>query len=239
MRSPNISVCIATYNGEAFIREQLISILSQLGALDEVVISDDHSEDNTLDLIRKIGDDRIKIIENQRDRGYVSNFENSLSYAKGDIIFLSDQDDVWRLDKLRICVRHLQKYDFIVSDAVVINGNGEEMSNSFYSLRHPYKSYWGNIWKFGYLGCCMAFNRRVLEKALPFPKNHKMCTHDNWLFLVAYTFYSVGILNEKLIYYRRHGNNVSTGGIKKTTTLFFKIKYRLYLLMNIICRLFK
>lgn len=239
MAAPNISVCIATYNGEAFIKAQLMSILSQLDESDEIIISDDCSKDNTLDIIKRIGDDRIRIVENPYDKGYVSNFENSLLHARGKIIFLSDQDDIWCSDKVDTCMKYLQDYDFVVSDAVIINANGKEIADSFYSLRRPYKSYWGNIWKFGYLGCCMAFKRKLLEKALPFPKNHKMCTHDNWLFLVASTYYKVKVLDEKLIRYRRHGGNVSTGWIKKTTTMFFKINYRLYLLTNIISRLLK
>ena len=90
-----ISVCIATYNGEKYIKEQLLSILPQLGKKDEVIISDDHSTDNTLDIVKGLNDNRIKIVMNNREKGYTSNFENALSYAIGDYIFLSDQDDIW------------------------------------------------------------------------------------------------------------------------------------------------
>lgn len=238
MAVPNISVCMATYNGETFIKEQLVSILSQLDDSDEVVISDDHSEDGTLDIIREIGDNRIKVLDNEFDKGYTPNFENALRHATGTYVFLSDQDDVWCADKVQILLKYLRTYDMVVSDAVLVNENRKKISESFYRLRRPYKSYWGNIWKFGYLGCCMAFHRKILEKALPFPGNHKMYTHDNWLFLVAYTFYKVGILDEKLILYRRHGGNTSSGGLARTTTFLFKIKYRAYLLINLISRYF-
>ncbi len=239
MATPRISVCIATYNGEIFIRRQLLSILSQLRDCDEIIISDDQSKDNTLGVIREIKDNRIRIVENQYEKGYVSNFENSLSYAKGDIIFLSDQDDIWHPDKVRICMQYLQLYDFIVSDAVIIGKNDERLYESFYDLRHSPKSYWGNLLKFGFLGCCMAFKYSVLEKALPFPSNHKMCTHDNWLFLIGATFFHYKVLDEKLIFYRRHNNNVSSGGLKSTTTCFFKIRYRFYLLIHILKRKFR
>lgn len=85
----------------------------------------------------------------------------------------------------------------------------------------------------------MAFKRSVLLKALPFPPNHKMCTHDNWLFLVGTTCFKYKIINEKLIFYRRHEHNVSSGGLKKTTTWQFKISYRFYLLTHLIIRKIK
>lgn len=233
---PPISVCMATYNGETYIKPQLLSILSQLKSYDEIIISDDHSNDNTLSVIMGINDNRIKVVENKRDKGYVSNFENALSYAKGDIVFLSDQDDIWHIDKVSICLHYLQNNDFVVSDAIIIDKNGELLAESFYRLRSSNKSYLGNMLKFSCLGCCMAFKRSVLLKALPFPSNHKMCTHDNWIFLVSATFFKYKILDEKLIYYRRHDKNVSLGGLKTTTTWLFKIKYRIYLLIHLLRR---
>lgn len=116
-----ISVCIATYNGEKYIKEQLLSILPQLGKKDEVIISDDHSTDNTLDIVKGLNDNRIKIVMNNREKGYTSNFENALSYAIGDYIFLSDQDDIWMSNKVDYCIAELKEYDLVVSDAILIN----------------------------------------------------------------------------------------------------------------------
>ena len=231
-----ISICITTFNGAPYIKEQLESIISQLSSNDEIIISDDGSTDHTEEIIRSIDSPLIHFYKNRGEHGYTPNFENALKLAKGDYIFIADQDDIWVHDKVQICVSLLSKYSMVVSDAILINKQGETIGNSFFSLRKPYKSLWGNLLKFGYLGCCIACRKEVIDKALPFPKNHKKCTHDNWLFLVAKVFFNVYITNQKLILYRRHDNNTSEGGLNKTTSTFFKISYRIYLIGHIIKR---
>ncbi|MEM7184509.1 MAG: glycosyltransferase, partial [Spirochaetota bacterium] len=111
-----ISVCIATFNGEKYIHEQLVSILQQLGTNDEIIISDDSSTDNTIKMIHAINDKRIKIYHNNV-RNPIQNFENALRKAQGKYIFLSDQDDIWLETKISITIEHLQKYDLVVHDA--------------------------------------------------------------------------------------------------------------------------
>lgn len=229
-----ISVCMATYNGELYIKEQLDSILCQLGKDDEIVISDDHSTDNTIQIIRSYSDDRIRVILNERRNGYVSNFENALLNAKGDFIFLSDQDDIWLNNKVKYCMEQLVYYDFIVSDAILIDKFNNTIDKSYFKKRRVYNTLAGNIFKFGYLGCCMAFRKEILNKALPFPTNHQYCLHDNWLFLVAKAYYRAKISNEKLIKYRRHGQNTSNGGFSNSTSFIFKINYRCYLLYHLL-----
>lgn len=231
-----ISVCIATYNGEKYIKEQLLSIVKQLGEEDEIIISDDNSTDDTLKIIREFGDTRIKIFTNN-EKGYSSNFENALKQATGEFIFLSDQDDIWVKNKVEICLNELQKYDLVVSDCTLINSDGEMISDSYYSQRKIYRTGLGNLIKFSFLGCCLAFRANILKKALPFPPNRKYCTHDNWLFLVSCCLYNHKVLDDKLIYYRRHQNNASDGGFKNNTSIWFKIKYRVYLVYKIISRI--
>lgn len=231
-----ISVCIATYNGEKYILEQLKSIIPQLSSSDEIIISDDNSSDKTIELIRSLRLPMIHIFDNEKEHGYTSNFENALMHAHGDYIFVSDQDDVWLDNKVRVCLSYLQKYDFVVSDAIITDSFLNKSNSSYFEERNPYKSLMGNIIKFGYLGCCMAFKKELLDIALPFPQKHKLCTHDNWLFLVASSFYKVKIIREQLIYYRRHCSNTSSGGFLNTTSLTFKIKYRLYLMFHVFYR---
>lgn len=229
---------MATYNGELYIKEQLDSILCQLGKNDEIIISDDHSTDNTIQIIRNIGDSRIKIVLNEKDKGYVSNFENALLNANGDFIFLSDQDDIWLPEKVQESLRILKEKYFLVSNAIVINSKNGIIHNSFFDIVSHYRGFWKNIFKFSYLGCCMCFRREILQYALPFPRQRKLCTHDNWLFIVASFFYNVEILNKPLILYRRHGNNTSTGAEKnyKRNSFFFMLRYRTYLVCNIFYR---
>jgi hypothetical protein len=181
-----------------------------------------------VDIINEFSDKRIKLFYNN-EKGYVSNFENALRQVSGDVIFLSDQDDIWATNKVNVFLEALRSYDFVVSDCKMINDNNEIISDSYYELRKVKKTFLGNLVKFSYLGCCFAFKSIILKKALPFPPNKQMCTHDNWLFLVGTLFFKYKILNDKLIFYRRHNGNVSTGGLVSETTAIFKIKYRLYL----------
>jgi hypothetical protein len=233
-----ISVCIATYNGEKFIAEQLHSVLSQISGNDEIVISDDGSTDATLDVIRAIGANNMRIIVNKGQHGYTPNFENALKAAKGDVIFLCDQDDLWADNKISLCLQQLQEHDLIISDAQLIDADGKEICPSFFAQRHARSGLYANLIRFSYIGCCMAFKRNVLERALPFPSNHRYCTHDNWIALVGMAFFKTKIIGDKLVAYRRHGHNTSAGGLRKTTTPGFKLRYRAYLVYHLIMRKF-
>lgn len=232
-----ISVCIATYNGEKYITAQIESILSQLSNTDEIIISDDCSVDKTIEICRKFNDPRIKIIKNRKNVGYIANFENALKKAQGDIIFLSDQDDIWADNKVSVFMEYFKQYDMVVSDATIIDQDNQIINTSFFEQRKVYKTIFGNIFKFGYLGCCMAFKSCILLKALPFPAKRKLCTHDNWLFLIGIFFFKAKIIDDKLVLYRRHGFNYSTGDSKSVTSIWFKIYYRFYLLYQIASRI--
>jgi glycosyltransferase involved in cell wall biosynthesis len=118
---PRCSICIATYNGEKYIQEQIESILCQVDVNDEIIVSDDNSTDNTLAIVKSFNDDRITIYVNQGCKGYTGNFENALKYARGEYIFLADQDDIWVMGKVTKCLAYLQDYDFIVSDAIIVD----------------------------------------------------------------------------------------------------------------------
>lgn len=237
-----ISVCMATHNAEKYIVEQLESILIQLSKEDEVIISDDGSTDNTIDLIRSLNDDKIRILQYQQRNDYTkehlssyyyatANFYNALLAAKGDIIFLSDQDDKWKSNKVEISLSYLQKYDIVCSNFSVIDGVGNLVKESFWengtfermSLLHMLKY-------LPFRGCCLAFKRKVLENALPFPK--KLFLHDCWLGLNALlSHYQYKFIDEPLILYRRHGNNVSS--LESSNSFGFKVNYRLRILYQI------
>lgn len=231
-----ISVCIATYNGEKYIREQLLSILFQLESDDEIIISDDHSTDRTISIIKSLNDNRIKIFFNLK-KGYTNNFQNAIIHATGDHIFLSDQDDVWKKDKVKIIVGFLNDYDFVVSNAEVVDENLVPTGLTFFEMRGGSKNgFWSNLIKAKYLGCCMAFNKKILNRLLPFPEKVKLCPHDLWLSLISEFYYKTYVINEPLILYRRHSHNVSTGGAKSTSSLLFMIKFRMYSFFKVISR---
>lgn len=235
-----ISVVMATYNGAKYLNQQLDSILSQLSNEDEVIISDDHSNDQTTSIINAYQDPRIHLVFNDPlQRGYCANFENALKFVQGDIIFLSDQDDVWLPDKVKLMMNALLKSDFVVSDATVTDGDLNLMYASHFQHANVTQGFVNNFVKTRYIGACMAFNRKVLNKSMPFPPHHKKCPHDYWLALVAEAFFKVQLLNEPLLYYRRHGQNASTGGVAKSTdTLMSQINRRIYCGYHLILRKF-
>ena len=226
---------MATYNGECFLREQIDSILKQLDDDDELIISDDGSTDKTLDIIREYNDNRIKLLYNNQ-HNYTSNFENALRHAKGDYIFLSDQDDIWEDNKVAITLSYLKKYDFIVSNATIIDRNNSIISNSRNSNFLIGTGFLRNIIKTYYLGCCMAFKRKVLNVALPFPTNRSLCYHDAWITVVSELLFKTHVCNECLIRYRIHENNVSSGSVGITNSFFKMFAIRLYLFYSILRR---
>lgn len=228
-----ISVCIPTYNGGKFIRLQLESILMQLSKNDEIIISDDSSTDNTLDIIRSFNDSRIRIFEGNHFYSPIYNLENALKQAKGDYIFLSDQDDEWMLNKISVVMEHLKSANLVVHDAQVVDGEGKQLYKSFFELNHTKYGKFYNLLKNGYVGCCMAFNRHVLEACLPFPKNIPM--HDLWIGNVAaFNCGRVLFIKDKLISYRRHGNNTSITGEKSHRSIYARISDRLNIIQNIL-----
>ncbi|MDX8380850.1 MAG: glycosyltransferase family 2 protein [Ghiorsea sp.] len=231
-----ISVCIATYNGGKYIKEQLLSILPQLSRGDEVIISDDHSTDNTLEIIKDFKDERIKVFSNTKEKGYSRNFENALEKAKGDIIFLSDQDDVWMNTKVRDSVNFLDSYDLVISDAVVVDNELNILAKSNFKLRNVKHSLISNIIRCRYLGACYAFNKEMLAKSLPFPKDSELIPHDYWLYMIGATYFKVGVIHEQLIKYRRHNLNASNGGNESENTTLKKMQIRIYLVFSLLKR---
>ena len=234
-----ISVCMATYNGEKYIKEQLDSILFQLSDNDEVIISDDHSTDGTIEVIKSYNDGRIKVFMNSKEKGYTRNFENALEKASGDIIFLSDQDDVWMDDKVKKSLRLLEENDFVVSDAQVVDNDLKTLAKSNFELRNVKHGFFNNFIRCRYLGACYAFNKKVLEKSLPFPKNSQYIPHDYWIYMIAISNFKVDVIHEPLIQYRRHNLNTSSGGDKSSNSLLKKVKIRVYLLLQLIKRYFR
>ena len=232
-----ISVCIATYNGEKYIKDQLDSILVQLKADDEVIISDDSSTDKTIEIIKSLNDKRIVLYANQKFKSPIFNFENSLSYAKGDYIFLSDQDDIWVANKVQVMKSFLVDFDLVLSNTDIIDANGNILKKSFYKMNGSQKGLLKNMVKNSYLGCTMAFNQKILQKSLPFPKDLAM--HDWWIGLIAEIYGETYFIDEKLIHYRRHGSNASPAGEKSHYTLSKKISFRLIMIKNLILRYLK
>ena len=235
-----ISVCIATYNGKEELRRQLDSIYPQLSVDDEIVISDDNSTDGTRELIKTYIDNdaclpKVYLIDGPSLHSPIPNFENALKNAKGDYIFLSDQDDQWMPNKVEVMMKALQQSSCVVSDCVVTDGSLNVTAPSFYELNRTRAGWMYNLFvKNGYLSCCMAFRRCVLEKSLPFPKHTPM--HDIWIGNIAAMYFDVVFIPEKLIYYRRHGHNATPTGGDSVTNAWQKFTYRWNVIVSLIRR---
>ena len=227
-----ISVCIATYNGASYLSLQLSSILDQLGVDDEVIISDDGSTDETLKIVESMNDGRIRIVEGPRQASPVRNFENALLHSRGDIIFLSDQDDVWLDGKVKQMCKALEVSDCVTSNCVVTDDELSVTHPSFFALnRTKYGKAYNLLVKNGYLGCCMAFKRKILDKALPFPANIPM--HDIWLGNVAAFYYSASFIEKPLIKFRRHDHNASVTALDSPYSIVRKLSFRLVIVVEL------
>lgn len=231
-----ISVCMATFNGGKFIREQLESILSQLPLDAEIIIADDGSTDDTLLVVDSLNESRIRVLPAERHLGVIYNFERALRASKGEIVFLADQDDVWLPGKVEMCLAALNEADLVMHDAFLLGHSDAFESawgrNGKLSDIRTYRSgVVANWWKNSFTGCCMAFRRKVLDKALPFPKNLPM--HDQWLGLVAEKNFKVKFIDEPLVEYRQHSSN-ATHIEKSPAGVLQKIKWRVDLLKAII-----
>lgn len=232
-----ISVCMATYNGAKYLREQVDSILLQLKENDELIVSDDGSTDATIEILKSYNDSRIKIFYNQRNHGVNGNFENALIHAKGDYVFLSDQDDVWLKDKVNICLAYLKDYTCIVHDCIVVDNNLKELAPSFFSYHHSREGFWTNLYRNSYVGCCMAFKREILNKVLPYPADIPVY-QEGWIASIAAWHNKVKFINNRCILFRRHELNQSTTGSKSQLSIFRQAYNRIKLLELILLRIY-
>lgn len=206
-----VSVCMAVHNGAAFLKPQVESILVQLGAEDELVVVDDGSQDDSWGLLQNIKDPRLHAHRNERNVGVLRAFERALNLARGDILFLSDQDDVWLSGKV---AKALDVFDsipsvtMVASDAILIDEQGRTLNESFFSVRGPFSSgFVHNFIKNKYLGCTLSFRRIMLRNFLPIPQDVPM--HDIWFGLLNEIYGKTYFIDEPLIAYRRHRGNAS------------------------------
>jgi glycosyltransferase involved in cell wall biosynthesis len=211
----SISVCIASYNGAKFIKLQLDSIIKELEDDDEIIIVDDGSSDHTIEVIRSINDERIKIFLNDNNKGHVFSFGRAIALAAKDIIFMSDQDDIWIEGRVALIKEKLLNSNLMLvsSNSIFIDSIGEEIDfkvdgvNSNFSYKNL-----SNIidifkGKGNYYGCAMAFKKELMELFLPIPDYVE--SHDLWIAMAANISKSNLHCDEATLYRRVHGANAS------------------------------
>jgi glycosyltransferase involved in cell wall biosynthesis len=235
---------MASYNGEKYIKKQIESIIIQLSSDDEIIISDDGSIDNTINIIEGFKDSRIKVFNNQslrknrkslieRFRSATKNFENALKNASGEFIFLSDQDDIWLDNRVEITLQYLKECDLVVSDYSFIDENDNPVAEIF-NKRNKTKGFISNLITTPYIGCGMAFSKKILINSLPFPKN--LFAHDLWIGFIAQYSGKVLFIDHKLFLHRRHGQNTSYSFERSKNSLLFKLSYRLDFMIKFFIR---
>jgi GT2 family glycosyltransferase len=217
-RGLKLSVCMATHNGQQFVIPQVESILSQLGPADELIVMDDVSRDSTVALIESLQDPRIRIILQKQNQGVVKNFEQAIRNATGDIIFLSDQDDLWRDDKVEKTVNAFRQHpqaSIVTTSFAMIAETGvpldpEPGAEKPRAEKAPFATgFLINLLRNPYQGSTMAFRSSLLPNILPFPAG-KIFFHDAWIGLQnEMRGGNVVFLEEPLLLYRRHSANLS------------------------------
>ncbi|MEQ1837113.1 MAG: glycosyltransferase family 2 protein [Candidatus Nitrotoga sp.] len=217
MNSELISIVMATYNGEKYLRQQLDSILAQTYQHFELIAVDDASTDRTLSILNQYAalDNRIHVFPAENNLGFVANFERGLRLARGEFIALSDQDDVFHKDKIEILLTVLRDQpnrDLVVSDLSLIDQDGNEIAPSMWLYQRlnpkqgkPFRRLLRSNFA---TGCAMMLRRGLLNIALPFPPD--CLVHDWWLAVVSASSKAGGIclVSEQLTAYRQHGSNV-------------------------------
>ncbi|MCP2501618.1 MAG: glycosyltransferase family 2 protein [Deltaproteobacteria bacterium] len=238
---PRVSVCLASHNGGKFIREQVESILSELSPMDEVIVCDDCSTDATCSIIMSFNDPRIKLLINNKNIGYVKNFEKALSLAKGKFIFLSDQDDIWVAGKVEKVLAAFQKDH----DITLVYHNLESVDAFGKVLHGKFPKYSeGAINSFTFLirqlfkaqifGCACCLSRRRLDSLFPFPAS--VYAHDHWISVWAAVNGRIFFLNDVLAKHRKHDSNLSPEKHLSYKTIF---KFRNYLTLQIIIAIYR
>lgn len=212
-----VSVAMATYNGSAHVREQLESILDQLGPRDEVVVVDDASTDDTRAVLVTFDDPRVRVIASPVNRGYVRTFEAAIGASRGGVVLLSDQDDVWLPGRRDAMVAALREHQVVASNLTTLDGPD--------TLQGPFGQ---ADWKLGprddgrrvanlagiiaglkpYYGCAMGVRRDALATVLPFPP-HLVESHDLWLAMYGNLVGSITHLERRTLARRIHDDQAT------------------------------
>lgn len=212
-----IDVLMATYNGEKYLKEQIDSILNQTYKNIQLIISDDCSTDRTREILKEYEqNDKIKIFYQEKNLGYIKNFEFLLKKVENDLYMLSDQDDVWKREKIEKSVQKLrnENLDLVFGDLEVVDENLNTLYKSFdkYMKIDRKINRCIGTYKLQYLyncitGCTILSKKELLDKVLPLPANSKYMLHDFWIGLIISLNGKVGYIKETYIKYRQHGNN--------------------------------
>lgn len=231
---PAVSVVMAAYNGQRYIREQLMSIVCQMEHQDELVISLDPSTDATQQIIQNIQSENVDlkiVLVHGPGKGLIANFEHALGFAHNPVIVFSDQDDRWKGDKLDV-IRHAfakkPQLMALVHDAQICSDDLQTVEPSYMKAHGSKNGLFNNLVRNSFIGCCMAVRKPVVDASLPFP--YPIPMHDQFIGMQALRMGEVEFIDEVLIDYRRHQDNASS---LKPSSFGDQIKWRLQLIQGL------
>ncbi|MGD9718978.1 MAG: glycosyltransferase family 2 protein, partial [Sulfurimonadaceae bacterium] len=210
-----ISIVLATYNGERYLDKQLDSLVQQTVAPYEIIICDDNSQDNTLSIAQKYKTKLpLKIYKNEVNLGFTKNFEAALQKATGDFILPCDQDDIWESTKLETLLAAIGKNSLVYADSLLVDENGnslektlaQKLKNNFISSHSALNFLYDN----SVSAHAMMFKKELLDLLFPFPTQTYF---DTYIAATAASLEGVVYVDKTLVHYRQHTNN--TLGNKK------------------------
>src|ERR1051325_4683641 len=233
MKTMNLSIALATYNGAAFLKEQLESIAAQTRTPDELVISDDQSTDDTLRMIVEFAatvDFPVRLSVNESNLGTAKNFEKAISLCRGDVILLSDQDDVWHNDKLESveCIFEAKpRLSLVFSDAELVDEMLQPFAETLFD-QLGFNDRKQRLVKSGralevqlrenlVCGCTIAFRANLKELVLPISSDGPL-VHDGWIMLLIAAAGEIDFIKRPLLKYRQHSAQQSR--LSQTSTWY-------------------
>jgi len=218
--TPLVSIVMATYNGERFLREQLDSLVSQTYPCVEIVIVDDASTDGTIAILEEydLKHTNIRLFKSEMNHGYIKNFEKGILLCEGEYIALSDQDDIWLPEKISKLMSAREDYPLVYCNSELIDENGESLRIKLTDIKNLL-DFWSPLnYAVGGTasGHAMLVKKGVIRESLPLPL---IVTHDYWIGFVATFSGKLKFVDEVLVLYRQHGGNVVgvTAGAAKAT----------------------
>jgi glycosyltransferase involved in cell wall biosynthesis len=213
--SPLISIVMATYNGEKYLREQVDSLLAQSYPTLEFIFVDDASSDSSLAILQEYAsqDERIRLVTNPENQGLLATFETAIRAAKGEMIALSDQDDVWMPEKISLLAGAIGSHSMIYADSALTDAAGI-VTGKFSNRNHLCDYPTGLHYVFGTkaMGHAMLFKREIIDIALPFPD---FVGHDFILGFAAAALHGVSYFPATLVNYRQHSSNTMGADLSK------------------------
>jgi glycosyltransferase involved in cell wall biosynthesis len=236
IEEPLVSIAMTTYNGEKFLLEQLDSLRDQDYGNFEIIVCDDRSSDSTFSMLESYRDQypslEIAVYQNEKNLGYVANFQKAVGYCKGQYIAFCDQDDIWEVFKIsKLVAKMIEKNDLAVfSDAILIDANAKEYDLTLWQavlgtsppeVIHFQAFYLSNC----VTGCTMLIDKDLLELGLPFVNG---IPHDWWLAYHAAYAGRLSFVADKLVRYRQHDSNVyGVGAVLRRKSLSLYLRHKI------------